>query len=112
MLYEMKLNASPFTSVKLGKKTVEMRLNDEKRARIKVGDQIQFIHTETGGKLLCLVVALYQYDSFDELYRRHDKISIGYREDERATPDDMLAYYSAEKIAHYGVLGIGIEVIK
>lgn len=112
MIHKMKLNASPFLSIKSGKKTVEMRLRDEKRALIQVGDQIQFIHTETGEGLLCNVKALYPYDSFDDLYRHHDKIAIGYKENEIANPNDMLAYYSAEKIAQYGVLGIGIEVIK
>lgn len=112
MIHEMKLNASPFLSVKLGEKTVEMRLRDEKRALIQVDDQIQFTHAETGEKLLCRVVALYPYDSFDELYQHHDKIAIGYKENEVANPSDMLAYYPAEKIAQYGVLGIGIEAIK
>ena len=112
MIYEMKLNANPFASVKSGEKRVEMRLRDEKRARIKIGDQIQFIHADTGEGLLCKVVALYPYDSFEDLYRNHDKISIGYKADEVADPNDMLAYYPAEKIAKYGVLGIGIEVIK
>ncbi|MBR2320663.1 MAG: RNA-binding protein [Clostridia bacterium] len=112
MIHEMKLNAAPFLAIKSGGKTVEMRLNDEKRALIKVGDQIQFCHAESGEKLLCNVVALYPYNNFDELYRCHDKISIGYKENEVANPSDMLAYYPAEKIAYYGVLGIGIEVIK
>lgn len=112
MIHEMKLNASPFTFVKSGSKTVEMRLNDEKRAQIRMGDEIRFIHADTGEVLRCKVTGLYPYDSFETLYLHHDKISIGYKEDEVANPSDMLAYYPAEKIAYYGVLGIGIEVIK
>ena len=112
MIHEMKLNAQPFTLIKAGKKTVEMRLHDEKRALIKIGDQIRFIHNDTGEVLSCKVVGLYPYDSFEMLYLHHDKLSIGYEEDERANPEDMLVYYSAEKIARYGVLGIGIEVLQ
>ena len=112
MIHEMKLNAKPFASVKSGEKTVEMRLRDEKRAQIKIGDEIHFIHADTGEVLPCKVVGLYPYASFEDLYRHHDKISIGYKEDEAANPNDMLAYYPAEKIKKYGVLGIGIEVLK
>ena len=112
MIHEMKLNAAPFLAIKSGGKTVEMRLNDEQRAQIKVGDEIRFIHSDTGEALLCKVTGLYPYESFAQLYLHHDKISIGYKEDETAKPDDMLAYYSVEEIARYGVLGIGIKVIK
>ena len=112
MIHEMKLNAAPFASVKSGGKTVEMRLRDEKRAQIKVDDEIRFIHSDTGEVVLCKVTGLYPYESFAQLYLHHDKISIGYKEDEAASPDDMLAYYPAEKIARYGVLGIGIKVIR
>ena len=99
-------------AVKSGQKTVEMRLRDEKRSLIKVGDQIRFIQADTGESLLCLVTDLYPYDSFETLYLHHDKISLGYREEETADPNDMLVYYPKEKIAQYGVLGIGIEVVK
>ena len=39
-----------------------------------------------------------------------NKIKIGYSDYEIANPDDMLAYYSIEKITKYGVLGIEILV--
>lgn len=50
------------------------------------------------------------YKNFNELYNNHNKISIGYKENENANPDDMLMYYSKEDIEKYGVLGI--ELIK
>lgn len=109
MKHEMKLQHSPFLSIKAGTKTVEMRLYDEKRALIRVGDEILFTDVDTAETLDCIVVALYVYKSFDELYRHHDKISIGYKENETADPKDMLAYYPQEKIEKYGVIGIGIR---
>ena len=39
----------------------------------------------------------------------HNKISIGYTENEIANPDDMLMYYSKEDIEKYGVLGIELK---
>ena len=111
MKHEMKLNAAPFSAIQLGRKTVEMRLYDEKRSQIKADDEIQFIHRDTGEVLVCLVTGLYRYESFAQLYQNHDKISIGYAENERAHPDDMLAYYSQEDIDKYGVVGIEIRKI-
>ena len=42
MLHNMKLNASPFEKIKNGTKTIELRLNDEKRQQVKTGDFIEF----------------------------------------------------------------------
>ena len=35
MLHEMKLQNGPFNSIKNGKKTIELRLYDEKRQKVK-----------------------------------------------------------------------------
>ena len=41
----------------------------------------------------------------------YQKEEIGYKIDEVANPDDMLLYYSKEKIEKYGALAIRLEVI-
>lgn len=105
----MKLWNAPFETVRSGIKTVEMRLFDEKRSRIHTGDTIEFINADSGEKLLCKVKGIHRYPSFESLYQNHDKISIGYRENEIADPKDMLAYYSQEQINRYGVVAIEIE---
>ena len=46
MLHCMKLNRDPFEKIKSGSKTIEMRLFDEKRQRISVGDFIEFSSAE------------------------------------------------------------------
>ena len=38
MVHEMKLHESPFKKIKSGKKTVELRLYDDKRRKINIGD--------------------------------------------------------------------------
>jgi len=107
----MNLWDDSFRAIRDGKKTVEMRLFDEKRSLIGVGDLIEFTNTTTEEKLLCKVVNMYRYSDFRELYEHHDKISIGYNEDEKADPDDMLMYYQKEDITKYGVVGIEIAVV-
>lgn len=51
MIHKMNLNPEPFGMILSGQKTIELRLNDEKRKLIKVGDRIEFTQTETGKKL-------------------------------------------------------------
>ena len=67
MKHEMKLHPEPFQMIADGRKTIELRLYDEKRKKIKVGDEIQFICMEPPYKtLIATVVGLYRYNSFEE----------------------------------------------
>ncbi len=111
MVHKMNLWNDSFQKIKEKTKTIEMRLCDEKRSIISAGDSIEFTNARNGEVLECIVTNLYKYNSFDELYKHHDKISIGYAEDENANPADMLAYYSMDKIEKYGVIGIEIRVL-
>lgn len=40
-MHYMRLEEDSFQAIKEGRKTIEMRLNDEKRSLIKEGDSIQ-----------------------------------------------------------------------
>lgn len=111
MLYKMKLNNAPFIKIKSGKKTVELRLYDEKRQKLKNGDKIEFTNIKTGETLVCNVKRLHVFPSFEELYEHFDKISIGYDEDETADFKDMEKYYSKEYENKYGTVGIEIELM-
>lgn len=112
VIHHMKLWNDSFESIKKGIKTIEMRLNDEKRSKIKTGDIIEFTNTSTLEKLKVKVDRIYKYDNFEQLYQHHDKISIGYKTNEVADPNDMLMYYKKEEIEKYGVLGIKVIVIE
>lgn len=109
MLHCMKLNSEPFNKIKSGKKTVELRLNDEKRQLINAGDLIEFTQMNSSQKLTVKVKALYRFDSFKELYSNFDKAALGYGESETADYTDMEKYYSAEKQNKYGALAIVLE---
>lgn len=111
MKHEMKLHNQPFEKIKNGTKTIELRLNDEKRQLLKIKDIIEFTNRTTQEKLLVEIDSLYKYPSFEELYKHFDKISMGYNENEEANPKDMEKYYSKEEQDKYGVLGIQIRKI-
>ena len=72
---------------------------------------VEFTDVETSETLLCRVAHLHRYASFTQLYAKHDKISLGYQENEEANPSDMLAYYPLEEVEKYGVVGIEIALI-
>ena len=52
MKHEMKLREEPFSMMAEGKKTVELRLYDEKRRAIEVGDEICFRHASDEARTL------------------------------------------------------------
>ena len=111
MKHEMKLNNGPYMNIKNGTKTIELRLNDEKRQLLKIKDIIEFTNRQTLEKILVEIEELHKYPSFEELYKHFDKISMGYNENESANPKDMEEYYSKEEQDKYGVVGIQIKRI-
>ena len=110
MIHKMNLNDGPFNNIKNGFKTIEMRLYDEKRRMINDGDIIEFTNRITNEKISTKVIKLYIFNNFEELYKQFDKISLGYKENEIASPNDMNIYYSKEEQEKYGVVGIEIKL--
>lgn len=108
-LYEMRLQPAPYAAIESGKKTVELRLYDEKRQKITAGDLIRFTNTQTQETFLTKVLAVTRFADFESLYAAFEKTCLGYAPNELANPKDMLAYYSAEDIAKYGVAAIEIK---
>lgn len=111
--HKMSLFPEPFEMIRNGKKTIELRLNDKKRQKIKTGDFIVFTNTETGEKIISEVTDLYRFSSFKELYQVLPLLKCGYNESNivDANPEDMDLYYSRERQKKYGVLGIEIRMI-
>ena len=110
MKYKMHLTEKPFYMIKAGKKDIEMRLFDEKRQKIKIGDTIEFSNVETGQIINTEVVDIHKFNNFSELYSSFDKTRLGYYDDENAKPEDMSQYYSNPEIEKYGVVGIEIKL--
>lgn len=114
MTHHMKLNPQPFDMIASGSKTIELRLNDEKRQQIQIGDRIMFSKTtEPDVQILTEVVCLHRFPDFDQLYCALPLDKCGYLPEEvaAASPGDMEAYYSTEAQAQYGVLGIELKLI-
>lgn len=112
--HAMNLTPAPMQEIRTGNKTIELRLNDEKRKQISAGDTIKFINTEDSNDTLRVkVVDLFLFSSFAELYDNLPLLNCGYNEDNinTASPEDMEMYYSREKQNKYGVVGIEISLL-
>ena len=112
MIHQMNLQHEPFVMIQSGEKTIELRLNDEKRRRIRIGDKIMFTDLSDGAQLVCEVTTLYPSASFATLYAALPLLRCGYTEADldTAKPEDMEAYYTPAQQIKYGVLGIEIKV--
>lgn len=108
--HPMTLYCDSFLAIAEGWKTIEMRLNDEKRRLLKLGDLIVFTNKETEEKAIVEINELKAFPSFEELYASYPKRAIGYRDDEKADPRDMLDYYREEDIQKWGALAIGVKL--
>ena len=87
MEHIMHLHNDPFKAIAEGRKSIEVRLNDEKRRSMNVGDEVTFINRKTDERIKCKITNLYTYDNFEELYKHFDKSLLGYNQDEIADRD-------------------------
>jgi ASC-1-like (ASCH) protein len=113
--HELRLHPAPFEKIKAGSKTIEMRLWDEKRQQMRVGDNLVFYkRPEEVETLTCTIVALHRFASFKAMCEALPVERMGYEGASLAawqTHGDpgMAAFYSAQDEARYGVVGIEVE---
>lgn len=108
----MKLVDLAFKQIKDGSKTVEVRLNDEKRQLLKIGDFIIFNNINTNESLEKEIVDIKVYKSFKELYNNYDNILLGargYNVDQYVS--SMYNFYTKEDENKYGVMAISLKPI-
>lgn len=109
----MNLTPVPLKMIREGRKSIELRLYDEKRKKINIGDIITFVNTEDkDDELTVLVTDLYVFNTFEELYKNLPLLECGYTKDDiaSASPSDMELYYPKDKQKLYGVVGIKLSL--
>lgn len=114
MIHEMRLFEEPFELIKAGKKIIEIRLNDEKRQKVGIGDEIVFYKLQDCKESIKVkVLGLLHYCIFELLYK---DIPFSYFGREEYTMEEMLEgtykIYTKEQERKYGVLGIRIELVE
>lgn len=113
MEHILKLQPKYFDYINKGTKKIELRLFDEKRQKINIGDTIIFQkEPELEIEMKVKVVGLLRYNTFEELFEDFD---IEVMADKSMTKKELLnvleEFYTPEKQKQYGVIGIRIEKI-
>lgn len=112
MIHEMKLQSKYYNFILNGTKRIELRLYDEKRKKIKIGDTIKF-YKEPGLKenFEAEVIDLFIYNTFDNLFVDYDiSILCDKSMSKQELLNDLEKFYTKEMQNRYGVLGIKIKL--
>jgi len=109
MEHHIRLHPEPFIKIKEGKKTIESRLNDEKRQAFKVGDSLTFISRVDNSKIPTTILSLHYHPTFKELFSTHPPEKFG-----GGNSNDLLKeielFYSPEEQEKYSVVGIEFKI--
>ncbi len=113
MKYEMKLQPEYYNYILNGTKRIEIRLYDEKRQKIVLGDTIKFINdSQVNNFFEAKVIGLLRYNNFEDMLKDFD---IALLADKSITKEklikDLEQFYTKEKQEQYGVLGIRIQLL-
>lgn len=114
MEHSMKLNVEPFEAVRNHKKNIEIRLNDEKRQLIKIGDLIIFENLEDSSKKIKVKVTEKRvFDTFQKLFNYYENNELGYEKEASLAQKVASIYsiYNQSDELNYGVVALRIELI-
>ena len=113
MEHKIKLQPQYYNYILNGTKRIEIRLYDEKRQQIKIGDTIIFLkEPDLNESFKAKVTGLLRYNSFEDMFKDFDTNILS---DKSMTKKDLInvleQFYTKEKQKQYGVVGIHIEKI-
>lgn len=109
----MKLQSKYFNYILNGSKRVELRLFDEKRKLIEVGDIIKFSSLDNIDDFFEVkVISLSIYQTFDDLFKNFSILELADKDDSFENLNSaLLEFYPKEKQSIYGVLAIKFDII-
>ena len=100
----MKLQPNYYNYMLHGTKRIEIRVYDEKRKNLNLGETITFLKEPE-------IIGLLRYENFEELFQDFD---ISILADKSITKEtlkkELEQFYPTEKQEKYGVLGIRVEL--
>lgn len=105
-VHQMKIDDRSFKKVKENKKSVIVTLNDEKKDNIRLGDKMLFINSKNK-KLKKKIKKLYNFKSFEELYKAIDIKKLGYKKKDNYK--EIEDEYSKNDIKEHGLLAIEVK---
>lgn len=108
-MHRLKVKEKYYNLLKSGKKDIELRLYDDKRKLIQIGDMIEFANFSDSRNTFCAeVVALHRAADFATLCQKIDCRRAGME-----CPEEMIKvlaeFYPAERQKEFGVVGIEVK---
>lgn len=104
----MHLDSASFEKILSWQKTVEIRLNDEKRKLLKVDDIVEF-ENEDGEVIPCKIIKLSYFKSFEDLFSSTAYVQKSWWTTKEAAISSMYTIYTPEQEKEWGVVAIAIE---
>ena len=113
MIHEMKLKSVYFDKIKNGKKIYEIRLNDEKRKNINIGDVVIFKkEPNLIENIQTKVKDLIYFNNFYEMTNTLPLEKLGFENLSKEEVEKIYhSFYSTEDELRFGVVAIKIEVL-
>ena len=107
------LDSDVFDIVKNGKKDIEVRINDSKRRKLKVGDTLIFLKRPNNDEeIRSIVCALDYYDTFDSLADNYEMERIYFPSyTKEMWLNLMKRFYTKEEQKEWGVVAITFKKI-
>lgn len=102
------LDSDIFEKVKTGTKNVEVRVNDEKRRKLSVGDTLVFLkRPDDIEKLSSKITGLVYFNNFNDLVDNYPIERLYSKDYTKIELLNLLSkFYSEEEINKYGVVAI------
>ena len=112
MKHILKLQPRYYESMKNGVKQIELRLFDEKRKNIKIGDEIEFKkEPDLNESFIARVKAILLYENFESLIDDYPiEILSDLNTNKKELVEELKKIYSKQKQEQYNVVGIRVEL--
>ncbi len=113
MKHEMKLQPKYYDYMLNGTKRIEIRLYDEKRKKIKIGDTIKFLKLPSLDESFEVeVTGLIRFNSFEDMVNYFDISILAVKSMTKEELTSVLEeFYTKEEQKEYGILGIAIKLL-
>lgn len=114
MEHHMSIYHAGFECITTGKQKIEVRINDEKRRKVQIGDTIVLTRKPEGDEVLDLeVIGLSHFATFEDMFSSIDPERFGWPKDIKVSEQvrRMHEYYTADEERRYGVVAIHIRLL-
>lgn len=110
-MHKMSVKEKYYNLLKSGRKTIELRLLDDKRRKIKIGDEIEFSNvSNTNETFLAQVINLHKAPDFETLCFKIDVQQAGFLSEVELLKS-LGEFYSIQQQKEFGVVGIEVKIL-